>query len=163
MLITTPDVLALNTFSLFVSPEPDTRSVKRLPHAHKNSLTACWRFGRRALLLGYSDVQIHCFPGSRFRHGRALKKLWRIQAAVRATKRKFRFADIWIPLINFSENIPMEQRETLEVSKKYIKKEHALHPTPARRIFCKKCNFFIDQEMAVEHKVYAYWSSNVNL
>lgn len=99
----------------------------------------------------YTDIQIDGFPGSHFRHGQALIKkadkppfvvekvvlsfgiksrtnklrettVKTVQAAVRATKRKFLLAEIWIPLINFSGNIPMEQRETLEVLKKYIKK-----------------------------------------
>lgn len=99
----------------------------------------------------YREVQIDSFPGSHFRHGQALIEkatepdfvvekvilsfgincrgnrlrettIKTVQAAVRATKRKFPYAEVLIPLISYSENLTAKEKETLEVLNEYIKK-----------------------------------------
>ncbi len=84
------------------------------------------------------DLQIESFPGGHFRHGQALMEktcppsdlivekvvlsfgmnsrgnkskettVKNLQGAIRSTKRKFPYAEIWIPLLNFSTDLPEE-------------------------------------------------------
>ncbi|KAK2861496.1 hypothetical protein Q5P01_001029 [Channa striata] len=90
----------------------------------------------------FPDLQIDGYPGANFRHAEAiLAKLARnemvekvvlafglnsraqkaketavkqMQAAVRVAKSTFPFAEIWVPLVNFSSSLPPEEIDTLQ-------------------------------------------------
>ncbi|KAK2820086.1 hypothetical protein Q5P01_023045 [Channa striata] len=90
---------------------------------------------------GIPDLQIDSYPGETFRHAEAImakvtgqtmvEKLVlafglnsraqkaketavkQLQAAVRMAKKQFPYAQIWIPLVNFSSSLPREEQETL--------------------------------------------------
>lgn len=94
------------------------------------------------------DLQIDCYPGANFRHaesilGKATSQVTvekvvlafglnsrnqkakqtaikQLQAAVRMTKRTFPYAEIWIPLINYSSSLPVAEKETLLMLNAYI-------------------------------------------
>lgn len=89
------------------------------------------------------DLQVECYPGSHFRHAQALMEktipsptvtvekvilafgingrenkaettIKNVQGALRSTKRKFPYAQIWIPKVNFSPHLPGEEQDNLE-------------------------------------------------
>ena len=90
------------------------------------------------------DLQVESFPGAHFRHGQALLEktvppndveveklvlsfginsrgnkskettVKNVQGAIRAAKRKFPYSEIWIPLVNFSRDLPAEERGNLQ-------------------------------------------------
>ncbi|KAL3970412.1 kelch-like protein 8 [Sarotherodon galilaeus] len=96
------------------------------------------------------NLQVESFPGADFRHAEALLKktvppqdlvvekmvlsfginsrankpkettIKNVQAAVRAAKKRFPYAEIWVPQINFSENLPAEDKSNLQVLNDYI-------------------------------------------
>lgn len=98
------------------------------------------------------DLQIESYPGSHFRHAHALIEksnppedlvvekvvlafginsrgnklrettMKTVQGAVRAIKKKFPLAEIWVPQINFSTNLPAEEKENLEFLNAYLKR-----------------------------------------
>lgn len=96
------------------------------------------------------DLQIDCYPGAGFRHAEALCKkatnsvavekvvlsfglnhrsqkaketaVRQLQAALRAAKRKFPFAEIWVPLINFSSTLARGEQQTLMVLNRHIER-----------------------------------------
>ncbi|XP_061667164.1 uncharacterized protein LOC133496045 [Syngnathoides biaculeatus] len=113
---------------------------------------------------GNSDLQIDCYPGGHFRHGQALmEKAWmtenvvvekvilsfginsrsnkckettikNLQAAIRTAKKKFPYAEVWVPLINFSENLPEEEKENLTALNNHIERNmQHLPPLPPSR------------------------------
>lgn len=95
-----------------------------------------------------SDLQIDSYPGANFRHAQALMakatsqvtvekvvlafglncrgqkaretSVKQLQGAVRAARRKFPYADIWVPQINFSSSLPTEEKNTLNVLNHHI-------------------------------------------
>lgn len=103
------------------------------------------------------DLQIDSYPGANFRHAEALMakstsqvvvekvvlafgincrgqkaretSIKQLQGAVRAAKRKFRYAEIWVPQINFSASLPMEEKQTLNVLNSHITKNMPFIPT----------------------------------
>ncbi|KAK2811578.1 hypothetical protein Q5P01_000179 [Channa striata] len=88
------------------------------------------------------DLQIDSYPGANFRHAEAIlaktpRQEWvekvvlafglnsraqkaketavkQMQAALRVAKNKFPFAEIWIPLVNFSSSLPPDEVDTLQ-------------------------------------------------
>ncbi|KAK2886859.1 hypothetical protein Q8A73_020805 [Channa argus] len=88
-----------------------------------------------------SDLQIDSYPGANFRHAEAIlakatsqvmvekvvlsfglnsraqkakeTAIKQMQAAVRMAKRQFPYAEIWVPLINYSSSLPLPEKETL--------------------------------------------------
>lgn len=98
------------------------------------------------------DLQIEAFPGGHFRHAQALIEktcpprdmvvekiilsfginsrenkskettIKNLQAAVRSAKKKFPYAEIWIPLVNYSTNLPMEEQLNLQTLNEHIRK-----------------------------------------
>lgn len=94
------------------------------------------------------------FPGSDFRHAQALMEktvapenlvvekvvlsfginsrgnkskettMKNVQVSVRSTKRKFPYAEIWIPMINYSEELPQVEIENLETHEQLFQKKH---------------------------------------
>lgn len=104
------------------------------------------------------DLQVESFPGAHFRHAQALMEktippdhvevekvilsfglnsranrskettVKNLQGAIRSTKRKFPYAEIWIPLVNFSSALPLEERENLETLNEHIEKNMPFIP-----------------------------------
>lgn len=96
------------------------------------------------------NLQVESFPGADFRHAEALLKktvppqdlvvekmvlsfginsrankpkettVKNVQAAVRAARKRFPYAEIWVPQINFSENLPADDKSNLQVLNDYI-------------------------------------------
>ncbi|KAL3965733.1 hypothetical protein ACER0C_031832 [Sarotherodon galilaeus] len=97
-----------------------------------------------------SNLQVDSFPGAHFRHAQALMEkttpppdlvvekiilsfginsrankskettVKNLQGALRSAKRKFPYAEIWIPLINFSPNLPREEQENLQTLNEHL-------------------------------------------
>lgn len=98
------------------------------------------------------NLQIDGYPGATFRHAEAVLNkatcsntvqqiilsfginnhcqnvqnttVKQLQAAVRAAKGRFPGAEIWVPLINFSETLPPEDQENLAPLNDYISKNN---------------------------------------
>lgn len=96
------------------------------------------------------DLQIDSYPGASFRHAEALMKkstsvvtvekvilsfglnhrgqkaretaIKQLQAAVRAAKKRFPYAEIWVPLLNFSSALARDERQTLKIINGHIEK-----------------------------------------
>lgn len=98
------------------------------------------------------DLQVESFPGANFRHAEALMRkteppqdlvvekvvlsfginsrgnkpkettVKNVQAAIRATKARFPYAEVWVPLINFSQTLPAEEKENLLVLNEHIER-----------------------------------------
>lgn len=97
---------------------------------------------------GISDLQIDSFPGANFRHissilskaigqvvvekiviscginSRAQKTkettVKQLQTAVRMAKRRFPYSEIWIPLLNFSTDLPVKEQLNLKQLNAYL-------------------------------------------
>lgn len=97
-----------------------------------------------------SNLQVDSFPGAHFRHAQALMEkttpppdlvvekiilsfginsrankskettVKNLQGALRSAKRKFPYAEIWVPLINFSPNLPTEEKENLQTLNEHL-------------------------------------------
>ncbi|KAL7374890.1 hypothetical protein ABVT39_008664 [Epinephelus coioides] len=126
------------SFDHFTSPEPQ-------------------RFKQYTRLFN-KDLQIDSFPGSHFRHGQALMEktvvpddlvvekiilsfginsrgnkskettVKNLQGAIRSSKRKFPYAEVWVPLINFSSNLPAEEKENLQTLNDHIERNMGFIP-----------------------------------
>lgn len=87
------------------------------------------------------DLQIDCYPGANFRHAEALMKkatcsvtvekvvlsfglnhrnqkaretsVKQLQGAVRAARKRFPYAEVWVPQINFSSSLARDEQRTL--------------------------------------------------
>ncbi|KAF0022091.1 hypothetical protein F2P81_025655 [Scophthalmus maximus] len=96
------------------------------------------------------DLQIDGYPGANFRHAEALigkttttvmvekvilsfglnhrnqkareTSIKQLQGAVRAAKKKFPFADIWVPQLNFSSDLTTDEKQTLQVLNSHIER-----------------------------------------
>lgn len=96
------------------------------------------------------DLQVDSFPGAHFRHAQALMEKTRapndlmvetvilsfginsrankckettvknLQGAIRSTRKKFPFARIWVPLVNFSTELPEEEQENLRTLNQHM-------------------------------------------
>lgn len=104
------------------------------------------------------DLQVESYPGSHFRHAHALIEkcdppedlmvekvvlafgintrtnklkettMKTVQGAVRSAKRKFPLAEIWNPQVNFSANLPAEEKENLEDLNAYLQRNASYIP-----------------------------------
>jgi len=111
------------------------------------------------------DLQIDSFPGAHFRHAQALMEktephqdlvvekiilsfginsrankskettIKTVQAALRATKRKFPYADIWIPLVNYSTQLPTEEQDNLQILNEHVERNMPHIPLLPERKF----------------------------
>ncbi|CAI5635389.1 unnamed protein product [Oreochromis niloticus] len=108
------------------------------------------------------DLQIESYPGANFRHIQAIiakatkhvtvekvvlsaginskqqkareTAIKQLQAAVRAAKLQFPYAEIWVPVINFSPGLPREERGVLDIINTHIYKNMPfLPPLPHRK------------------------------
>ncbi|XP_078022163.1 uncharacterized protein LOC144462221 [Epinephelus lanceolatus] len=105
-----------------------------------------------------ADLQIDCFPGGHFRHAQALMEktcppsdvtvelivlafglnsrankskettVKNVQGAIRSTKKRFPYAKIWIPLVNFSTELPQEEQENLHTLNEYLERNQNYIP-----------------------------------
>lgn len=105
-----------------------------------------------------ADLQVESFPGGHFRHGQALMEktapppdlvvekiilafginsrgnkskettVKTVQGALRSTKRKFPYAEIWIPQVNFSDALPVEEKENLQTLNEHIERNMPFIP-----------------------------------
>lgn len=104
------------------------------------------------------NLQVECFPGSHFRHAQALMEkmdppldlvvekivlsfginsrinkckettIKNVQAALRSTKKRFPYADIWIPLVNFSAALPQDEQENLQTLNDHLERNMPFIP-----------------------------------
>lgn len=104
------------------------------------------------------DLQIDSFPGSHFRHAQALMEktippeilvaenvvlsfginsrenkskettVKNVQGALRSMKHKFPYAEIWIPLINFSPALRPEEKTNLDILNEHIRQNMPFIP-----------------------------------
>lgn len=102
------------------------------------------------------DLQMESYPGANFRHAQSIlskasglvtvekvvlsfglncrgqkakeTSVKQLQAAVREAKRQFPFAEIWIPLINFSSSLPREEQLSLQTLNHHISKNMPFLP-----------------------------------
>lgn len=111
------------------------------------------------------DLQIESYPGGHFRHAqnvmekavvrtdvvvekiilafginsRANKSkettVKNLQAAVRAAKTAFPYAEIWIPLINYSTNLPLEEQQNLQTLNDHIQRNMGFLPLLPSHLF----------------------------
>lgn len=111
------------------------------------------------------DLQIDAFPGGHFRHAQALIEkacpprevmvekivlafginsrenksrettIKNLQGAVRSAKKKFPYAEVWIPLINFSTNLPMEEQLNLQTLNDHVKRNMGFISPLPRHLF----------------------------
>ncbi|KAE8281160.1 hypothetical protein D5F01_LYC20134 [Larimichthys crocea] len=116
------------------------------------------------------NLQVECFPGSHFRHAQALMEkmeppqdlvvekiilsfgingrgnkcqettIRNVQGALRSTKRRFPYADIWIPLINFSSALPQEEKDNLQELNDHLERNMPFIPLLPERQFATEAD-----------------------
>lgn len=136
------------------------------------------------------DLQIESFPGSHFRHAQALLEkttpprdlvvekvilsfgingrqnkgettVKNVQGALRSAKRKFPYAEIWLPLINFSPNLPEEEKENLQMLNDHIERNMPFIPlVPMDRFNTEGDDIHWTAETA--ETVFDHWVSFLN-
>ena len=111
------------------------------------------------------DLQVESYPGAHFRHAQALMQKTRprsdlvvekiilsfginsrgnkckettvknLQGALRSTKNQFPYAVVYIPLVNFSQALPAEERENLQVLNEHIERNMSHIPLLPEDLF----------------------------
>lgn len=136
------------------------------------------------------DLQIDSYPGANFRHiteaiGKAsvhvtvlktvlsfginsrLQKpkettIKQIQAAIRAVKKQFPFSEIYVPLINFSKNLPIQEQENLTEVNQHIEKNVPFIPKLEEDLFeTTQDNIHWSTTTAVA--MFNHWLEHLNL
>ena len=136
------------------------------------------------------DLQVESFPGANFRHAEALMAkstsevvaekvvlafginsrgqkaretaVKQLQGAVRAAKRKFRHAQIWVPQINFSSSLPTEEKNTLSLLNSHITRNMPYIPAlKATEFITGTDNVHWTRETAVH--MFDHWVACLNL
>lgn len=104
------------------------------------------------------NLQVESFPGAHFRHAQALMEkltpppdlivekivlsfginsrgnkskettIKNVQGALRSTKRKFPYAEIYIPLVNFSDVLPQEEKDNLQTLNEHLERNMPFLP-----------------------------------
>lgn len=137
------------------------------------------------------DLQIESFPGAHFRHGQGLMEktiapsdlvvekiilgfgingrenklkettMKNVQGIIRSTKRKFPYAEIWVPLVNFSNALPQDEKNNLEALNGYISRNMAYIPLlPAHQFNTETDNVHWTPQTA--EAMFAHWMSFLN-
>lgn len=113
----------------------------------------------------FQDLQIEAFPGGHFRHAQILldkafpprnlvvekivlafginsrtnkpkeTTIKNLQAAIRAAKKKFPFADVYVPLVNFSTDLPLEEQLNLRILNEHILRNMTFIPLLPSHLF----------------------------
>lgn len=137
------------------------------------------------------NLQVESFPGSHFRHAQALMEktvppqdlvvekvvlsfginsrankskettVKNLQGALRTIKRKFPYAEIWVPLINFSEDLPDEEKENLQILNDHIERNMPyIAPLPQDRFHTEgdDVHWTVDTAQAM----FDHWMSVLN-
>lgn len=111
------------------------------------------------------DVQVESFPGAHFRHAQALMEktvprqdlvvekiilsfgingrankskettIRSVQGALRSAKRQFPYADVLIPLVNFSTELPQDEQDNLKILNEHVERNMAHIPLLPKREF----------------------------
>lgn len=136
------------------------------------------------------DLQIESYPGANFRHAQALMaksvsfgpvekvvlafglnhrgqraketSVKQVQGAVRAAKKTFPGAEIWIPIINYSVFLSHDEQTTLQTLNAYIKRNLPYIPALSKTLYqSDKDHIHWTPETARE--MFAHWVSYLNL
>lgn len=141
---------------------------------------------------GYSipDLQIESYPGANFRHAQALMakssshvtvekvvlsfglncrgqraketSIKQMQAAVRTAKKRFPYAEIWIPMINYSTSLSSAEQINLQILNAHISKNMPFIPA------LKNIDFDTERDhihwtRATARAILDHWISYLNL
>lgn len=136
------------------------------------------------------DLQIESYPGANFRHAQAILEkavtkishvekvvlsfginsrdqraketaVKQMQAALRTAKTAFPFAELWIPLINFSSDLPTKQQGTLQILNGHITRNMPFIPLLDRKKFkTENDNIHWTKETATE--MLQHWGRVLN-
>lgn len=139
---------------------------------------------------GFADLQIDSFPGANFRHlgavllkavvqvrvekvliscglnsrGQKFKEttLKQLQTAIRMVKRRFPYAEIWVPLLNYSTALPeSEQRNLIKLNGHIFRNLPFVSPLPVEQFQTESDNIHWTRETA--RNMFDHWSSALNL
>lgn len=139
---------------------------------------------------GFADLQIDSFPGANFRHlGAVLLKavvqvrvekvliscglnsrgqkfrettLKQLQTAIRMVKRRFPFAEIWVPLVNYSTALPeSEQRNLIMLNGHIFRNLPFVSPLPVDKFQTESDN--IHWTRGTARDMLNHWSTALNL
>lgn len=136
-------------------------------------------------------LQIESFPGSNFRHAQALLEkldepenlevekvilafgmnnrankfrettMKSVQGAVRSAKKRFPVAQIWIPQVNYSTNLPADERENLDFLNAYLKRNSPNIPLlPEDKFQTEEDDVHWTKETA--EAMFDYWTDFLN-
>lgn len=137
-----------------------------------------------------SDLQIDSFPGANFRHAQALMlkatgggqvekvilsfgincraqraketSVKQLQAAVRTAKKQFPQAEIWVPVINYSCSLPLEERQTLQTLNAHIIRNMPYIPALGEFSFQTQ-NDNVHWTRQTAYKMLKHWARFLNL
>ena len=138
------------------------------------------------------NVQVESFPGANFRHaehvivkagtaqGLTVEKVVlsfgincrankpkettvkNLQAAVRVTKSKFPYAEIYVPLLNFSGALPAQEKDNLRVLNEYIQRNQAFIPLLPEGDF-ETGDDLIHWTLDTARAMFNHWMTHLNL
>lgn len=137
------------------------------------------------------DIQVESFPGSHFRHAQALMEKTRppqdlvvekvvlsfginsrankckettvknLQGALRSAKKKFPYAEIWIPLLNFSEDLPDDEKQNLQILNDHIERNMPfIAPLPQDRFQTQEDD--IHWTVGTAQAMFGHWMATLN-
>lgn len=138
---------------------------------------------------GFADLQIDSFPGATFRHlgavllkavvqvrvekvliscglnsrGQKFKEttLKQVQTAIRMVKRRFPYAEIWVPLLNYSTALPeSEQRNLIALNGHIFRNLPFVSPLPADEFQTERDNVHWTKDTA--RAMFDHWSAALN-
>lgn len=141
---------------------------------------------------GYSipDLQVDSYPGANFRHAQALMAkstsqvvveklvlafgincrgqraketaIKQMQGAFRAAKKYFPYAEIWIPVINYSPGLPLMERNTLQMLNAHLIRNQPFIPALRNSAFhTESDNVHWTRETA--RAMFRHWVAYLNL
>lgn len=85
-----------------------------------------------------------------------------LQGAMRAAKRRFPYSEIWVPLVNFSPNLPVEERENLQALNGHIQRNMPFIPLfPEDQFQTGPDNVHWTLETADD--IFDHWMTHMNL
>lgn len=84
-----------------------------------------------------------------------------VQGILRSTKKKFPYAEIWVPLVNFSDALPQEEKDNLEALNAYISRNMAYIPLlPLHQFATESDNIHWTSQTG--RAMFAHWMSFLN-
>lgn len=106
-------------------------------------------------------VLVSCGLNSR---GKKFKEttLKQVQTAIRMVKRRFPYAEIWVPLLNYSTALPeSEQRNLIALNGHIFKNLPFVSPLPADEFQTERDNIHWTKDTA--RAMFDHWSAALNL